>query len=95
MQLVCGDISHRLISIMCRVSSRAELSLWMCEQHNEVNEKLGKPAFPCSLAALDDRWRVSRRKECVGLTSEEQEAALIEAFIEDAGVGVSVQKGGK
>eukprot|EP00388_Colpodella_angusta_P026077 GDKK01004435.1.p1 GENE.GDKK01004435.1~~GDKK01004435.1.p1 ORF type:complete len:173 (+),score=35.16 GDKK01004435.1:1-519(+) len=69
-----------------RAGSRAELSLWMCEQHNEVNEKLGKPLFNCSLEALDDRWRISKRKECAGLSNEEQEAALIDAFIEDAGV---------
>lgn len=36
----------------------------MCEQHNEVNAKLGKPQFPCELAVLDERWRVSRRSEC-------------------------------
>ncbi|CAG0920313.1 unnamed protein product [Notodromas monacha] len=24
------------------------LSLWLCERHNEVNEKLGKPLFDCS-----------------------------------------------
>jgi hypothetical protein len=36
----------------------------MCEQHNEVNEKLGKKQFPCTLEALDERWRISKRKEC-------------------------------
>jgi hypothetical protein len=36
----------------------------MCEQHNQVNEKLGKPLFPCDLAVLDERWRASRRKSC-------------------------------
>lgn len=38
--------------------------MWMCEQHNEVNEKMGYATFPCELALLDERWRVSRRREC-------------------------------
>jgi hypothetical protein len=36
----------------------------MCEQHNEVSEKLGKKPFPCTLEALDERWRISKRAEC-------------------------------
>jgi hypothetical protein len=36
----------------------------MCEQHNEVSEKLGKKQFPCTLEALDERWRISKRVEC-------------------------------
>jgi FAD-linked sulfhydryl oxidase len=31
--------------------------VWLCKQHNVVNEKLGKPAFACDFAALDARWR--------------------------------------
>jgi len=40
-----------------RANSRAELSVWMCEMHNQVNEKLGKPTYSCDLAHLDMRWR--------------------------------------
>jgi len=29
----------------------------MCEQHNRVNEKLNKECFPCTMEALDRRWR--------------------------------------
>ena len=29
---------------------------WCCELHNEVNEILGKPLFPCNIKELDDRW---------------------------------------
>ena len=44
---------------------------WFCEQHNEVNEMLGKPTFPCNLDALDERWRISRRQKCsVEMTTE-------------------------
>jgi FAD-linked sulfhydryl oxidase len=37
--------------------------VWLCRQHNVVNAKLGKPAFPCDFAALDARWRTGAR-EC-------------------------------
>ena len=43
--------------LCCRVESREALAVWVCEQHNTVNAKLGKPAFPCTFAALDRRWR--------------------------------------
>ncbi|RKP37793.1 ERV/ALR sulfhydryl oxidase domain-containing protein [Dimargaris cristalligena] len=38
-----------------RVESRHELSQWMCETHNKVNDMLGKPVFDC--AKVDERWR--------------------------------------
>ena len=37
------------------VRSRAALAAWLCATHNEVNVKLGKPAFDC--ARVDERWR--------------------------------------
>ena len=37
------------------VRSRAALAAWLCATHNEVNAKLGKPAFDC--ARVDERWR--------------------------------------
>ena len=40
-----------------RLGSRESFSLWLCEQHNAVNAKLGKPAFECALDRLDERWR--------------------------------------
>ena len=36
--------------------TRASLSVWVCEAHNRVNRLLGKDAFPCVLAKLDERW---------------------------------------
>eukprot|EP00471_Norrisiella_sphaerica_P003396 CAMPEP_0184478942 /NCGR_PEP_ID=MMETSP0113_2-20130426/825_1 /TAXON_ID=91329 /ORGANISM="Norrisiella sphaerica, Strain BC52" /LENGTH=187 /DNA_ID=CAMNT_0026856889 /DNA_START=120 /DNA_END=683 /DNA_ORIENTATION=+ len=38
-----------------RVQSREELSQWLCEIHNEVNDRLGKPLFDCSKHR--ERWR--------------------------------------
>uniref|UniRef100_A0A7S4W4J2 Sulfhydryl oxidase n=1 Tax=Ditylum brightwellii TaxID=49249 RepID=A0A7S4W4J2_9STRA len=40
-----------------RTKSRKELCIWLCEQHNIVNQKLYKPQFPCDLNSLDQRWR--------------------------------------
>lgn len=39
------------------VSGRVGLSRWLCERHNEVNERLGKPLFDCSLKSTDERWK--------------------------------------
>ena len=38
-----------------RTGSRVEFAQWMCELHNEVNERLNKPVFDCRL--VDERWR--------------------------------------
>ena len=37
------------------VSSRLGISNWMCQQHNLVNQKLGKPEFDCRQVL--ERWR--------------------------------------
>jgi len=37
--------------------TRQALSVYICDLHNEVNDKLGKPTFPCTLSSLDSRWR--------------------------------------
>ena len=38
-----------------RVESRTALEQWMCELHNEVNERLGKKPFDCT--RVRERWR--------------------------------------
>lgn len=38
-----------------KLDSRKALSLWFCQIHNKVNEKLNKPQFDCS--KVDERWR--------------------------------------
>lgn len=38
-----------------KLGSQQQFSRWMCEAHNEVNERLGKPRFDCG--TLDDRWK--------------------------------------
>jgi mitochondrial FAD-linked sulfhydryl oxidase len=37
------------------VSGRVGLSRWLCERHNDVNERLGKETFDCT--ATDERWK--------------------------------------
>ncbi|KAI0929666.1 hypothetical protein AcW1_007044 [Taiwanofungus camphoratus] len=39
------------------VSGRVALSRWLCARHNDVNERLGKPQFDCSIEKTDERWR--------------------------------------
>mmetsp|Transcript_32353 Transcript_32353/g.100109 ORF Transcript_32353/g.100109 Transcript_32353/m.100109 type:complete len:173 (-) Transcript_32353:16-534(-) len=51
------DFKDAVASAPPALGSRAAFSLWVCRQHNVVNAKLGKPAFDCALAALDERWR--------------------------------------
>ncbi|AEO60204.1 hypothetical protein MYCTH_2309177 [Thermothelomyces thermophilus ATCC 42464] len=38
-----------------KAGSREEFGNWLCEAHNEVNRKLGKPTFDCS--KWEERWR--------------------------------------
>lgn len=42
-----------------KLGSRKDLSLWFCQIHNRVNEKLNKPQFDCS--RIDERWRTGPR----------------------------------
>ncbi|KAF9804043.1 hypothetical protein IEO21_09489 [Rhodonia placenta] len=39
------------------VSGRVALSRWLCERHNDVNERLGKSKFDCSIEKTDERWK--------------------------------------
>ena len=47
-----------------KTESRDDLCIWLCEQHNVVNQKLGKPLFQCSIDKLDERWRKSTDPKC-------------------------------
>lgn len=52
----CADTtSDEIIRNPPRTVSRAEFTQWMCELHNEVNDRLGKSQFDCS--KVDERWR--------------------------------------
>jgi len=49
------DLRSDLVTLPPRVSSATEFSTWMCELHNRVNVKLGKPVFDCF--KVFERWR--------------------------------------
>nr|QSX72238.1 augmenter of liver regeneration [Halisarca dujardinii]QZX63211.1 mitochondrial FAD-linked sulfhydryl oxidase [Halisarca dujardinii] len=53
----CADhMQSRLKTHPPGASEQKELALWMCQLHNEVNERLGKPQFDCS--TVNERWLV-------------------------------------
>ena len=51
------DFRENLKALPPQVETRENLCMWLCKQHNIVNEKLGKPSFSCNLYDLDQRWR--------------------------------------
>lgn len=53
---VCAeDFRKYMEKEQIRVDSRNEFGTWLCEAHNAVNTKLGKPVFDCS--KWEERWR--------------------------------------
>lgn len=51
------DFRESVAAAPVQCESREALQRWACERHNEVNAKLGKPAFSCEPSALLLRWR--------------------------------------
>ncbi|CAL9728919.1 mitochondrial FAD-linked sulfhydryl oxidase Erv1p [Monosporozyma unispora] len=49
------DFEKYITKYSPRVESKEELSRWMCEAHNHVNVKLGKPKFNCDF--WQQRWK--------------------------------------
>ena len=49
------DLREDLVKHPPRVTSSKEFSEWMCQMHNRVNVKLGKPEFDCS--KVFQRWK--------------------------------------
>ncbi|KAH8887102.1 hypothetical protein GQ53DRAFT_750292 [Thozetella sp. PMI_491] len=57
---VCAeDFQQYMRKETIRTGSREEFGNWLCEAHNEVNKKLGKPTFDCS--KWEERWRTGWR----------------------------------
>ncbi|XP_076173295.1 evr1_Alr domain-containing protein Alr isoform X2 [Ptiloglossa arizonensis] len=53
---VCAeDLREQLKHFPPQTDSQKKLSHWLCNIHNEINKKLGKPKFDCNL--VDQRWR--------------------------------------
>ena len=50
---VCAtDFREKIAEHPPRLAGRDELSLWFCEQHNLVNQRLGKADFNCNMRRL-------------------------------------------
>jgi len=49
------DLQERLVESPPKTENRTVFSRWMCDVHNQVNKRLGKPEFDCNL--VDQRWR--------------------------------------
>jgi mitochondrial FAD-linked sulfhydryl oxidase len=53
---VCGeDWKNVLETRPPIVTDQEKFSQWLCSAHNDVNERLGKPEFPCQF--VNQRWR--------------------------------------
>jgi len=59
-----SDFQEKVQEKPVQATSRKDLSVWLCEQHNVVNEKLGAEIFPCDMKTLDERWRKSGNPQC-------------------------------
>jgi mitochondrial FAD-linked sulfhydryl oxidase len=59
-----NDFQQNIKQQPVQVQTRQELCIWLCEQHNIVNQKLGKEKFPCTMKQLDQRWRKSDNPKC-------------------------------
>mmetsp|Transcript_26686 Transcript_26686/g.31055 ORF Transcript_26686/g.31055 Transcript_26686/m.31055 type:complete len:182 (+) Transcript_26686:75-620(+) len=60
------DFQENIKKTPVQTKSRKDLCVWLCEQHNNVNEKLGKQLFDCSIKNLDERWRKNQDRKCNG-----------------------------
>ena len=47
------DFKDKIKEFPPKLDSRTDFALWVCEQHNLVNEKLMKPTFKCNIKRLE------------------------------------------
>jgi mitochondrial FAD-linked sulfhydryl oxidase len=53
---VCAeDFQKYMLKERIQTGSRDDFGTWLCDAHNDVNKKLGKPTFDCS--RWQERWR--------------------------------------
>ena len=54
----CGECARHFRGVVAAhppaLAGRGAFSRWMCEAHNSVNARLGKPEFNCDL--VEARW---------------------------------------
>jgi FAD-linked sulfhydryl oxidase len=52
----CAEhLRDEMIKMPPKVESKKSLGKWLCDMHNVVNERLGKPIFDCN--KIDERWK--------------------------------------
>ncbi|XGW25162.1 hypothetical protein V3C99_006515 [Haemonchus contortus] len=49
------DLRRSLKNDPPKLGSRTEFAMWMCQLHNKVNKRTGKPEFDCS--KVFERWK--------------------------------------
>ncbi|XP_050426482.1 FAD-linked sulfhydryl oxidase ALR [Adelges cooleyi] len=54
-EICADDFAEILVHCPPKTDSQESLSQWVCEVHNMVNRKLGKPQFDCT--KVMERWR--------------------------------------
>jgi FAD-linked sulfhydryl oxidase len=52
------DFQQILQTLPLKLENQNEFAHWMCQAHNHVNKKLGKPEFDCS--KVNERWRIQK-----------------------------------
>ena len=62
------DFQQKIREEPPKLDSRQDFALWLCDQHNIVNRKLGKKEFKCTVRRLELLYgRNSLRKPKLGL----------------------------
>ena len=54
------DFRRQIRKFPVRAENREALSVWVCERHNDVNEKLGKPIVPCD--RIWEKWSAAKNQ---------------------------------
>lgn len=49
-----GHFQNMIKEFKPNLNSNLEFNLWLCQAHNRVNKRVGKPQFDCN--RLQDRW---------------------------------------
>ncbi len=62
-RICASDFQEKIKDHPPKLDSREDFALWMCEQHNIVNEKLGKPLFRCTLRRMELIHGLPHRKK--------------------------------
>lgn len=66
------DFQQSLKNAPPRLDSQNEFAKWLCDAHNEVNRKLGKPQFDCLL--VNQRWRRQTKTDTTHDTTKQQQS---------------------